>query len=162
MKCVGVEWGGSGHRQVCMQHVSLAGRSRVCVRGFLHREKLHCSLPAQPQASGNTKALVTGNVLCRERQRLKKKSLVPVCDSKIFREMCTHYAAGILKQGTGTFIIQKVKQDVWRRQIDSWFVPSSLLYVIHHCQPCMLAAARGAAFLALPSGSCGRLGAEQG
>lgn len=92
----------------------------------------------------------------------KLASLVAVCDSKIFREMCTHYAAGIRKQGTGTFIIQKVKQDVGRRQIDSWFVPSSHLYVIHHCQPCMLAAARGAAFLALPSSSCGRLGAERG
>lgn len=85
-----------------------------------------------------------------------------MCDSKIFREMCAHYAAGILKQGTGTFIIQKAKQDVWRRQIDSWFVPSSLLYVIHHCQPCMLAAARGAAFLALPSGGWELSRAEQG
>lgn len=51
-----------------MQHVGLAGHSRVGVQGFLHREKLHCSVPAQPQASGNTKALVIGNVLCREQQ----------------------------------------------------------------------------------------------
>lgn len=63
-----------------------------------------------------------------------KKSTVPLCDSKIFREICALYAVGILKQDIGTSIIQKLKQDVWKRQIDSWFVPSLWLYVIHHCQ----------------------------
>lgn len=61
-------------------------------------------------------------------------SPVPLCDSKIFREICALYAVGILKQGIGTSIIQKLEQDVWKRQIDSWFVPNLWLYVIHHCQ----------------------------
>lgn len=64
----------------------------------------------------------------------KKPSPVPLCDSKIFREICALYAVGILEQGIGTSIIQKLKQDVWKRQIDSWFVPNLWLYVIHHCQ----------------------------
>lgn len=64
----------------------------------------------------------------------KKKSPVPLYDSKIFREICALYAGGILKRGIGTSIIQKLKQDVWKRQIDSWFVPNLWLYVIHHCQ----------------------------
>lgn len=76
-----------------------------------------------------------GNVLGKEQQHLiKKTSPVPLCDSKIFREICALYAVGILKQGIGTSIIQKLEQDVWKRQIDSWFVPNLWLYVIHHCQ----------------------------
>lgn len=61
-------------------------------------------------------------------------SPVPLCDGKIFREICALYAVGILNQGIGTSIIQKLEQDVWKRQIDSWFVPNLWLYVIHHCQ----------------------------
>lgn len=75
------------------------------------------------------------NVPRKEQQHLKKKtSPVPLCDSKIFREICALYAVGILEQGIGTSMIQKLKQDVWKRQIDSWFVPNLWLYVIHHCQ----------------------------
>lgn len=90
---------------------------------------------------GTERFLLRG-MLGKEQQHLKKQkkheqpktSPVPLCDSNIFREICTLYPVGILKQGIGTSIIQELEQDVWKRQIDSWFVPNSWLYIIHHCQ----------------------------
>lgn len=118
---------------MCGAQASSVTAGSAC--GPLCREKLWCSLSFQLQASGNRETFIMRNVPRKEQQHFKKKtSPVPLCDSKIFREICALYAVGILEQGIGTSIIQKLKQDVWKRQIDSWFVPNLWLYVIHHCQ----------------------------
>lgn len=109
-------------RCCCYRHSALAGvEGELGGAGFLHVSRRQQDLCAwvSVQRKAVVQFVISASGLWEQRDfycgecagegatALKKKSLVPLCDSKIFREICALYAVGILKQGIGTSIIQK-------------------------------------------------------